>query len=177
MIFNSRPNITNLLESPYSMGNAVFSNDILYTPTHNSVTALDLTNNRTRLLPIQNPHTTALIAISPNATTLLVIDFAGHATIFNLKGDFVIGEFSFKGPVRMAVFSPDGKMLGVGQEKGFSVYECSCLYRSFEPLVLIKKYKTRHSGNIRYIDFSPDSRFLITSGEDDMIFLNNLFPI
>ena len=57
------------------------------------------------------------------------------------------------------------------------MYECSCLYRSFEPLWLIKKYKTRHSGNIRTIDFSPDSRFLVTSGEDDVIFLNNLFPI
>ena len=122
MIFNSHPNIANLLESPYSQGNALFAGDTLFTPTHNSVKTLDLVNNKTQLLPLQNPHTSSLIAISPAATTLIAFDFAGHATIFNIKGNFIIGEFNFKGPVRRAVFSPDGKMLAVGQEQGFSVY-------------------------------------------------------
>jgi len=42
---------------------------------------------------------------------------------------------------------------------------------------LLKKYKTRHANNICYLEFSRDSRFLVTSGEDNIIFVNNLFPI
>jgi hypothetical protein len=42
---------------------------------------------------------------------------------------------------------------------------------------LLKKYKSRHSGRITSVNFSRDSRFLVTSGEDDVIFVNNLFPI
>jgi len=43
--------------------------------------------------------------------------------------------------------------------------------------VLIKKYKNRHSANICSIRFSPDSRFLLTAGEDNIIYMNNIFPI
>lgn len=42
---------------------------------------------------------------------------------------------------------------------------------------MIKKYKNRHSGKIDAAKFTPDNRFLITWGEDNMIYINNLFPI
>lgn len=42
---------------------------------------------------------------------------------------------------------------------------------------MIKKYKNRHSDNIVCSRFSPDSRFLITCGLDNIIYINNLFPI
>ena len=42
---------------------------------------------------------------------------------------------------------------------------------------MVKKYKNRHSANITYIRFSPDSRFLLTAGEDNIIYMNNLFSI
>jgi len=129
------------------------------------------------LLPFQNPHQNAIILISPNRIILIAIDYAGHATIFNLQGNFIIGEFNFKGPVRTAVFSSDGVLLGIGQEQGFTVYECRSVYRCFEPLLLLKKYKTRHSSNILTLHFSQDSRFLVTGGEDNIVFINNLFPI
>ena len=131
MIFNSHPHISNLVESAYANGNCLFSNDLIYASIGNSVKQINLQANKTQLLPFQNPHTNALIAISPDAVTLVAIDYAGHATIFNLQGNFVIGEFNFKGPVRTVVFSKDGKLLGVGQQQGFTVYECSCVYRCF----------------------------------------------
>jgi hypothetical protein len=131
MIFNSHPTIANLLESSYSTGNCLFSEDIIYSPVGNSVKKIDLRSNKTQLLPFQNPHTNALILVSPNGITMMAIDYAGHATIFNLQGNFVVGEFNFKTPVRTAVFSPNGNLLGIGQDKGFAVYECSCLYRCF----------------------------------------------
>lgn len=115
MIFNSHPTIANLLESSYSNGNCVFANDLIYAPISNSVKKIDLQHNKTYLLPFQNPHTNAIILVSPNGVTMIAIDYAGHATIFNLQGNFVIGEFNFKGPVRTATFSEDGRLLGIGQ--------------------------------------------------------------
>lgn len=91
MIFNSHPNINNILESSYSSGNCLFHQDVIYAPTGNSVKTIDLINNKTKLLPFQNPHTNALIVISPDGITLIAIDYAGHATIFNLQGNFIVG--------------------------------------------------------------------------------------
>ncbi len=101
----------------------------------------------------------------------------GHAIVFNLKGNFIIAEFNFKNVVRIATFSKDGKLFAIAQDHGFSVYECPPLYRTFEPFVLIKKYKNRHSSDICSMNFSPDSRFIVTAGLDNIIYLNNLFPI
>lgn len=46
---------------------------------------------------------------------MIVIDKAGHAIVFNLKGQFVIAEFNFKAPVIMAQFSPDSCLFAIAQ--------------------------------------------------------------
>lgn len=148
MIFNSHPSITDILETAYSNGNCLFVGDSLYSSVSNTIKKIDLQKNRTSTLPLQNPHHNAMLVVSPNQTLIIAIDFAGHATLFNLHGNFVVGEFNFKGPVKCAAFSPNGKLLAVGQNQGFSVYECNGVYRTFEPLVLLKKYKSRHSAKI-----------------------------
>lgn len=148
MIFNSQPYIANLLEASYSSGNCAFAGDNLYTSVSNTVKKTDLSKNQSSLLPLQNQHHNAMLVMSPNKVVLVTIDYSGHSTLFNLHGNFVIGEFNFKGPVRCAVFSPNGKLLAIGQDNGFSVYECNGVYRTFEPLILIKRYKSRHSGKI-----------------------------
>ncbi len=164
MIFNSRPSIADILETAYSTGNCVFVGDCLYSAVSNTVKKTDLAKNRTSTLPLQNSHHNALLVVSPNSTLLVAIDYAGHAILFNLHGQFVVGEFNFKGPVKCATFSCDGRLLAVGQNQGFSVYECNGVYRTFEPLVLLKKYKSRHSARILTLEFSRDSRFLVSSG-------------
>lgn len=122
MIFNSHPSISSLLESSYSTGNLVFSGDLIYSAVGNSVKRIDLRSNKSHLLPFQNAHTNALVLVSPDGITMIAIDYAGHATIFNLQGNFVVGEFNFKVGVRTAAFSPNGKLLAIGQDHGFSVY-------------------------------------------------------
>lgn len=97
--------------------------------------------------------------------------------IFNLKGYFTVAEFNFKAVVITAQFSADGELFAIAQDHGFIVYRSPSLYRTFEPFVLVKKYKNRHSSNITAIRFSPDNRFLLTAGEDNIIYMNNLFPI
>ena len=91
MIFNSHPSVTNLLESSYSTANCVFVGDIIFTAVSNRVKKIDLQKNKTQILPFQNPHQNAIILISPNKVLLIAIDYAGHATLFNLQGNFIIG--------------------------------------------------------------------------------------
>ena len=122
MIFNSRPCIADVLETAYSTGNCVFSGDSLYSAISNTVKKTDLNKNRTSTLPLQSSHHNALLVISPNKTLIVAIDYAGHAILFNLYGNFVVGEFNFKGPVKCATFSLDGRLLAIGQNQGFSVY-------------------------------------------------------
>ena len=57
------------------------------------------------------------------------------------------------------------------------VYECPSIWRTFEPFILLKKYKNRHSDDIVSAKFSPDSRFLLTCGKDSIIYMNILFPL
>lgn len=99
------------------------------------------------------------------------------AILYNLRGEFIIAHFNFKGPVQGICFSPDGKLLAVGIDRGFRVYEAPPFLRSFEPLLLLKKYKNRHTGKLTSISWTPDSRFVITSGEENRIYLNNVLPI
>ena len=68
-------------------------------------------------------------------------------------------------------------MFALAQNHGFLVYEAPPYWRTFEPFVLLKKYKNRHSSNITSLKFSPDSRFIATCGNDNMIYINNIFSV
>ena len=91
MIFNNHSTFGNLLESAYSTANCLFSSDVLYSAVSNRVKRIDLKNNKTELLPFENPHQNAILLVSPNRTSLIAIDYSGHATLFNLQGNFIIG--------------------------------------------------------------------------------------
>jgi periodic tryptophan protein 2 len=95
---------------------------------------------------------------------MVAVDREGMSVLYNLKGEFVIAHFNFKAPVKALCFSPDGKLLAVGIDRGFRIYESPPFLRTFEPLLLLKKYKNRHTGTLTSMSFTPDSRFLITSG-------------
>ena len=127
---------------------------MLYSVVGNTVKRVDCRRNSASLLPFQSRHQIALICLTASHSLLLAVDAVGEATFFNLGGEFVVGEFNFKVPVRSAAFSQDGALLAIAKESGFWVYECHSLYRSFEPLVLVKKYKSRHSGHITGVAFS-----------------------
>lgn len=47
MIFNNHSTIANLLESSYSTGNCIFSEDVVYSAVSNRVKKVDLKNNKT----------------------------------------------------------------------------------------------------------------------------------
>lgn len=89
----------------------------------------------------------------------------------------MIAHFNFKGKVEAICFSPCGKLLATGIDNGFRIYESPPTRRTFEPLLLVKKYKSRHTSKLTCMQFSPDSRFLISGGEDNKVFLNNVLSV
>ncbi len=177
MQFNKQFTVCSHLGSLYQGSNICFSGDTLYTPILNTVKAVDLQHNCTITLPMQTTHEITKIAISHDGVLLVAVDRTGMAVVFNLRGNFMVAEFNFKAQVASMAFSHDDQLFAVAMQTGFVVYEAPSYYRTFEPFLVLKKYRCRHSGAVTHLEFSPDSRFLLTSGEDNMIYLNNLFRI
>lgn len=57
------------------------------------------------------------------------------------------------------------------------MYECPPLHVSIEPFVLYKKFKGEHSDKIADLEWSPDSRFVISSSNDNKVIIHSLHYI
>lgn len=86
----------------------------------------------------------------------------------NFRKLVVITRFNFHGRVTAFEFSPDGKFFAVGVEGAkVRVFESpSVNEKMFAPLILYKKYGNLHSGDIRGITWTNDSRFFVTWSDD-----------
>ncbi len=63
------------------------------------------------------------LCISPNGSLLLSIDEDGRALLINKRRRALLHHFSFKGPVAVAKFSPDGQYLAVGVGRLLQVHK------------------------------------------------------
>lgn len=131
MIFNNQLHSQNLLSTSYVSANLLFHQDLLYSPLLNHVKLINLTHNHTHILPFQTHNQIRILKATPDGVLLVAIDLAGYAVVFNLKGNFVVAEFNFKGPVNCAEFSSDGKLFAIAQNNGFFVYETPSYWRTF----------------------------------------------
>lgn len=73
----------------------------------------------------------AHMCMDPKGVVLVVIDLAGYGLVWNIKGEFSVGEFHFPGLVRCVTWSQEGKLLAVGIGRGFYLYEAPPCWRSF----------------------------------------------
>ncbi|KAI7832049.1 quinon protein alcohol dehydrogenase-like superfamily [Kickxella alabastrina] len=137
---------SNLCGTVYRKGNLVFSPDgnTILSPVGNRVTVFDLVNNRTETLPFENKRNIRRLALSPNGNLLLSVDDLGNALLINYRKRTILHHFNLKDKVRDIQFSPDGKYFAVGLGRHIEVW--------------------RSPGYTR--DWSPDSRFFLTSGKD-----------
>jgi periodic tryptophan protein 2 len=101
----------------------------------------------------------------------------GFACIVNAVTEAVLNHFNFKGNVGAIAFSNDSKFLACGVEKNLRVFERPPNHHHIEPLLLLKKYTAIHSEPITALEFSPDSRFVISASKDLTIRLTNLFTL
>ena len=70
---------------------------------------INLTESVSSTLPFENGRQVRTIAVSPDGRILLSIDDEGRAVVVRRRRRALLHHFSFKGPVRAAKFSPDGK--------------------------------------------------------------------
>eukprot|EP00884_Botryococcus_braunii_P018731 jgi/Botrbrau1/5541/Bobra.0023s0025.1 len=105
---------SNLLGAPYRGGTLLFNNDELLSPVGNRVSMVDLVSSSSSTLPFETIKQVQTLAMTPDGRFLLAIDEEGRSLLINKARRALLSHVSFKGPVRAAKFSPDGRHLAVG---------------------------------------------------------------
>jgi periodic tryptophan protein 2 len=93
------------------------------------------------------------------------VDEDGHCLLVNVKRRIVLHRFHFKDKVRAIEFSPDDKYVAVSHGNHVHCWLTPGLRREFAPFVLHRKY-TGHHDDVITIDWSEDSKFLMTGSKD-----------
>lgn len=160
--------LNNICGSFYKDGNIVFSpkKNVLFTAVSNRIKAIDLETNLTHTFDCEARSDIKKLAVSPDSKILIAIDVDGHSIIINLITKRIISHFNFKSEVNSISFSPNGLFLAVASDVSFRIFEAPTLWRNFETLLQYKKFKGCHNDKIISIEWSPDSRFIITSSKD-----------
>ncbi|KAF2725130.1 WD40 repeat-like protein [Polychaeton citri CBS 116435] len=170
---------SNLLGTVYRKGNLVYTNDgtCLLSPVGNRVTLFDLVNNKSHTLPFAHRLDIARIALHPRGQLLLTVDGEGHAILSHLPRRLVLYHFSLKGAVSSLVFSPSGTHFAVGIGRKIEVWKTPSTPGSYEsadgesgglefaPFVKYRQYVGHHD-TVHNIEWSSDSRFLLSAGKD-----------
>ena len=163
----------------YKDGNIAFlkSRNQLISPIGNRITIYDLDNNSSFTPDCGTRSDIEHIAPTQDSKVVLLIDKDGYSISVNLEDYKVINHFRFKGKVTDLAFSPNDKFLAISLEKDIFIYERPKSTISIEPLILIRKLNIAHGDKIRKVYWSPDSRFFLSSGEDCIVKMHNLFPL
>lgn len=97
--------------------------------------------------------------------------------MINLVKKIIIGHFNFRGDVSNMKISPNGKFIAVAVQKSLRIYEMPSLSKEYEPLVLYKNYTRWQNDTIVSINWSNDSRFILTGSKDTTVRLMNLYKL
>ncbi|KAL1997207.1 hypothetical protein VTN49DRAFT_7354 [Thermomyces lanuginosus] len=165
---------SNLLGTVYRQGNLLFTPDgtCLLSPVGNRVSVFDLVNNKSYTLPLVHRKNIAHLDLTPQGNLLLTIDEDGHAILTNFRRRIVIYYFSFKGPVDALKFSPSGRHFAVGIGRRLQFWQTPTVPGTdanggleYAPFVLHRDL-AGHFDAIRSIEWSSDSRFILTASKD-----------
>lgn len=85
-------------------------------------------------------------------------------------------RFTFRGPIRDAQFSPDGRYIAVTNKNKLEVWRAPSLQKEFSPFALHRTY-TGHFDDIVSIDWSPDGQYLLTASKDATARVYTLNPV
>ena len=74
-------------------------------------------------------------------------------------------------------YSPDGKFIAICAARNIKIFEAPDIYKSIEPMLLFKKYNGAHNDNIKLINWSSDSRLLLSCSKDNSVRIFTVFHI
>lgn len=167
---------SNLLGAPYRGGTLLFNDQELLTPVGNRVSQVDLVNSTSQTPPVQNLKQIQTLAVHPHGRLLLSVDIEGKALLINKRRGAVLHHFSFKSPVRVARFSPDGAFLAAAVGKILEVWLTPSFEKQMNPMQLHRKYGGCHD-DITTIGWSPESNFVAVGAKDLTVRIFSLHPI
>ncbi|PYH87897.1 WD40 repeat-like protein [Aspergillus ellipticus CBS 707.79] len=165
---------SNLLGTVYRKGNLLFTPDgtCLLSPVGNQVSVFDLVHNTSYTLPFTHRTNIDRLALSPRGNLLLTVDENGRAILTNFLRRLVIHKFSFKGRVSALEFSPSGRHFAVGVGRRLQFWHTPSTPGTdnngeieFAPFVLHRDL-AGHFDAIQSLEWSSDSRFLLTASKD-----------
>ncbi|GIC90070.1 snoRNA-binding rRNA-processing protein PWP2 [Aspergillus udagawae] len=165
---------SNLLGTVYRKGNLLFTPDgnCLLSPVGNRVTVFDLVQNTSYTLPFSHRTNIDRLDLSPRGNLLLSVDENGRAILTNFVRRIVIHHFSFKGRVTALKFSATGRHFAVGVGRRLQIWHTPSTPGTdnngeieFAPFVLHRDLAA-HFDVIQNIEWSRDSRFLLTASKD-----------
>ncbi|KAF4120220.1 periodic tryptophan protein 2, partial [Geosmithia morbida] len=168
------PQFSNLLGTVYCQGNLLFSPDgtHLFSPVGNRVTVFNLVENKSHTLPFAHRKNISRIGLSPRGNVLLSVDEDGHAILTNVPRQIPIYHFSFRSRVTALAFSPSGRHFAVGLGRRTEVWHVPSTPDAnasgeleFAPFVKHHSHQG-HFDDVRYIEWSTDSRFFMTCSKD-----------
>ena len=110
--------------------------------------------------------------LSPKGNLLLTVDENGRAILTNFHRRIAIHHFSFKGRVSALKFSPSGRHFAVGVGRRLQIWQTPSTPGTetngeieFAPFVLHRDLAA-HFDTIQNVEWSSDSRFLLTAAKD-----------
>ncbi|KAF9891036.1 hypothetical protein FE257_005295 [Aspergillus nanangensis] len=165
---------SNLLGTVYRKGNLLFTPDgtCLLSPVGNRVTVFDLVHNTSYTLPFAHRTNIDRLELSPRGNLLLTVDENGRAILTNFIRRIVIHNFSFKGRVSALKFAPSGRFFAVGVGRRLQFWHTPSTPGTdnsgeieFAPFALHRDL-AGHFDVIEHLEWSSDSRFLLTASKD-----------
>ncbi len=171
---------SNLFGAVHNTGRVIFTKDdssILLSPIGNKILCLDLKHGTSQTLPIESRSNIDILDISTNGKILIVIDVNGYCIIINFPKQIITSYFNFRGKVNCLKISPDNNFLAVSINKSIKIFEMPKMKKEFEPFVLYRNYTSFHNDKITCLNWSNDSRFILTGAKDTSVRLLNVFKI
>ncbi|KAL0547504.1 hypothetical protein IC582_017440 [Cucumis melo] len=156
----------NLLGAPYRGGNVLISEDtLLISPVGNRISVTDLVKSQTTTLPLQSSSNICRIALSPDGVFLFTVDEKNRCLFINLRRRVVLHRISFKKPVSVVKFSPDGANIAVGTGKLVQIWRAPGFRKEFFPFELVRTFSDCHD-KVTALDWSPDGNYLLAGSKD-----------
>ena len=171
---------SNLLGIVHNSGRVLFLKDdtnILLSPLGNKILCLDLKYGTSQTLPIEIHSNIDYIDITSDSKILIIVDILGYCLVVNFPKQIVISHFNFRSKINGMKISPNNKFLAVSINKGVQIFEMPNLIKEYEPFVLYRKYTAFHNDKITSINWSADSRFILTGSKDTNVRILNVFKI
>ena len=171
---------SNLLGIVHNTGRVLFLKDdtnILLSPLGNKILCLDLKYGTSQTLPIEIHSNIDYIDITSDSKILIIVDILGYCLVVNFPKQIVISHFNFRSKINGMKISPNNKFLAVSINKGVQIFEMPNLIKEYEPFVLYRKYTAFHNDKITSINWSADSRFILTGSKDTNVRILNVFKI